>query len=128
MHLVRTYGDYDPTHKHSLHHGGLPAFKLHKVIHLLESQLDADFNLQPLAQKADLSEFHFSRAFKQAIGFSPSRYSIRMRMAKARRLLRETSKTVIEIGLDVGYFSPGHFVQVFRRESGVSPSDYRLGD
>jgi AraC family transcriptional regulator len=46
-------------------------------------------------------------------------------MEKARRLLRETDKSVIEIGLDVGYTSPSHFAQLFRREVGISPSEYR---
>jgi AraC family transcriptional regulator len=44
-------------------------------------------------------------------------------MEKARRLLRETDKSVIEIGLDVGYTSPSYFAQLFRREVGISPSE-----
>jgi AraC family transcriptional regulator len=48
-----------------------------------------------------------------------------MRMAKARLLLRETSRSVIDVGLAVGYDSPSHFAQVFRREVGVSPTEYR---
>jgi AraC family transcriptional regulator len=46
-------------------------------------------------------------------------------MAEARRLLRETERSVIEIGLEVGYSSPSHFAQIFRREVGITPSDYR---
>jgi len=48
-----------------------------------------------------------------------------LRMAEARRLLRETDRSVIDIGLDVGYSSPSHFAQIFRRKVGVSPTDYR---
>lgn len=72
-----------------------------------------------------MSEFHFSRLFKRSTGLTPSQYFIRLRMAEARRLLRETGRRVIEIGLDVGYASPSHFAQVFRRVVGVSPSEYR---
>jgi AraC family transcriptional regulator len=46
-------------------------------------------------------------------------------MEKARRLLRETTKNVIEVGLDVGYSSPSHFAQIFKREVGIAPSAYR---
>jgi AraC-like DNA-binding protein len=35
------------------------------------------------------------------------------------------TKSVVEIALDVGYANPSHFAQLFRRESGLSPSDYR---
>jgi len=46
-------------------------------------------------------------------------------MARARRLLIETQRSVIDIGLEVGYSSPSHFSQIFRREVGVTPSAYR---
>lgn len=45
--------------------------------------------------------------------------------------LRETTKPIIEIGVDVGYTSPSHFAHVFRKETGISPHEYRertLGD
>lgn len=52
-------------------------------------------------------------------------YHIHLRMDAARRLLRETRKSVVEVALDVGYANPSHFAQLFRRETGLSPSDYR---
>lgn len=123
VHVVRSY--VDASSRGRMRRGGLPAFKLQKVSMLLESTLAQEFSLARLARTAGLSEFHFSRAFKKSTGYSPSAYFIRMRIDRARRLLRETSKSVIEIGADVGYSSPSHFAQVFRRETGVSPSEYR---
>jgi len=123
VHLVRTYTD--PNAKGREQRGGLPAFKLRRVTDLLETHLDEEFSLDRLAREAGVSEFHFCRLFKKTTGFAPSGYFIRMRMEKARRLLRETTKSVIEVGLDVGYSSPSHFAHIFRREVGVAPSDYR---
>lgn len=123
VHLVRAYADAGGPSQAP--RGGLPAFKLHRILALLEQRLDGEFRLAPLARAAGLSEFHFCRTFKKTTGFSPSRYFIRLRIDRARRLLRETDKPVIEIGLDVGYASPSHFAQVFRREVGVAPSAYR---
>lgn len=123
VHLVRTYTDPNAVEREQ--RGGLPAFKLRKVMNRLEAHLDEELQLAHLAQESGLSEFHFSRLFKKTTGFSPSQYFIRLRMAKARQLLRETTKSIIEIGLDVGYSSPSHFSQIFRREVGVTPTDYR---
>lgn len=122
IHLVRSYTD---TSLGAPRKAALPAFKLRRVTELMESALDREFSLQSLALEAGLSIFHFSRVFKQSTGFSPSEYFIRLKMAEARRLLRETEKSIIEIGLDVGYSSPSHFALVFKRAVGVTPSDYR---
>ncbi len=46
-------------------------------------------------------------------------------MDKAKRLLRETKKSVVEVALDVGYADPSHFAQLFHRATGLSQSDYR---
>ncbi|HEX8089322.1 MAG TPA: helix-turn-helix transcriptional regulator, partial [Blastocatellia bacterium] len=55
----------------------------------------------------------------------PSLYHINLRMEEARRLLRETKMSVIDVALEVGYANPSHFARLFRRETGLSPSDYR---
>ena len=49
-----------------------------------------------------------------------------LRINEARRLLRETNKSVVDLALEVGYTNPSYFAKLFRRESGLTPSDYRL--
>lgn len=122
IHLVRSYRAPLPAGRRS---NALQAYKLRRVIDLMNQHLAQDFSLAKLAQAAQLSEYHFSRLFKRATGLSPSHYFIRLRIARARQLLLETERSVIYIGLEVGYSSPSHFSQVFRREVGVTPSAYR---
>ena len=64
-----------------------------------------DFSLERLSAQTGLSKLHFQRLFKRATGVSPSRYHINLRMNAARRLLRETKKSVV-VALDVGYAIP----------------------
>lgn len=123
IHLVRTYGDGDPVSRRR--RGALPAFRLHRVARMMQAGLAEPFNLQALAAEAGLSAFHFSRAFKQSTGYSPSSYFIQLKVNEARRLLMETERPVVEIALDLGYSSPSHFAQVFKRAVGVVPSTYR---
>ncbi|MCQ4331527.1 helix-turn-helix domain-containing protein [Stutzerimonas stutzeri] len=122
VHLVRRYLDPRSGARRS---NALQAYKLRRVIEAMKEGLAEDFSLADLARRAELSEYHFSRMFKRATGFSPSRYFIRLRTSRARHLLLETDRSVIDIGLEVGYSSPSHFSQVFRREVGVTPSAYR---
>ena len=84
-----------------------------------------EFSLDQLAGQAGLSKFHFLRLFKSAVGVSPLSYHINLRIEESKRLLRETKQSVVAVALDVGYSNPSHFAQLFRRETGLSPRDYR---
>jgi AraC family transcriptional regulator len=123
VHLARNYGVMDEESR-----GGgpsLPGYKLRQITDWITEHVAEDFDLARLAAQARLSKFHFQRLFKSAVGISPSRYHINLRMNEARRLLRETKKSVVDVALDVGYANPSHFARLFRRETGLSPSDYR---
>lgn len=123
VHLVRGYASEAPAP--TAPHGGLPAHKIHRALASMHQRMDQELDLARLAKEAQLSDAHFSRSFKKSTGFSPSQYLTRMRVEKARSLLRETDMPIVEVGLEVGYASPSHFAQAFRKEVGVSPSDYR---
>jgi AraC family transcriptional regulator len=123
VHLIRNYAAGRRAIRE--YKGGLTGFKLRKVRDLMSTQMKDEFSLIRLAREANMSEFHFSRAFKRTTGLTPSQYFIQLRMERARRLLRETNKSVIEIGLDVGYTNASHFGQIFRREVGMCPREYR---
>ena len=103
----------------------LPGFKLKQVTDWIEGHLEAGFDLGQLAAQAGLSKFHFHRLFKHATGVSPAKYQQNARLNEARRRLRETKQSVVAIAIDLGFSSPSHFAQVFRRETRMTPSEYR---
>jgi AraC family transcriptional regulator len=103
----------------------LPGHKVRQITEWMAEHVAEDLKLDRLAAQAGLSKFHFHRLFKRAMGVSPSRYHINLRMNLARRVLRETKKSVVDVALDLGYANPSHFAKLFRRETGLSPSDYR---
>jgi len=123
VHLARNYGVTD---EESLSTSpSLPGYKLRQITDWMSEHAAEEYDLAQLAARAGLSKFHFQRLFKAAVGVSPSRYHTNLRMNEARRLLRETKRSVIDVALDVGYANPSHFARLFRRETGLSPSDYR---
>jgi len=103
----------------------LPGYKVQQITHWMAEHFAEQFDLAHLAAQAGLSKFHFHRLFKRATGVSPSCYHMNLRMDAARRLLRETKKSVVTVALEVGYASASHFAQLFRRETGLSPTEYR---
>lgn len=123
VHLARNYAVLSDDSTASA--GPLPTFKLRRVTDWMEANLAEEFSLPRLAGQVGMSESHFNRLFKQATGLPPSQYLIRLRVRAAQRMLRETRKSVITIANEVGYSTPSHFAQQFRKESGMSPSDYR---
>ena len=105
--------------------GGLPIRQLRKVEDYLYARLAEDVSIGDLAAQVDLSPFHFCRVFKQTTGMSPLQFITRERITRAQQLMRETSHSLIEIGLEVGFPNPSHFAQVFRRVAGKTPTAYR---
>jgi AraC family transcriptional regulator len=66
-----------------------------------------------------------SRVFKQAKGLTPLEFVTRERITDAQQLIRETSHSLMEIALEVGYTSPSHFAKAFRRVTGTTPKEFR---
>ncbi len=107
--------------------GGLPIARLRKIEDYVRAHLAESISVEALAEMVELSPFHFSRVFKHATGMSPLQFVTRERIVRAQQLVRETSRSLIEIALEVGYTSPSHFAQVFRRVVGVAPTEFRSG-
>ncbi len=82
-------------------------------------------DIPALARIAAVSEAHFIRTFHATFGETPHRYLQRRRVERSMFLLRETTRSVTDICLDVGFTSLGTFSRTFREIVGESPSAYR---
>jgi AraC family transcriptional regulator len=123
VHLARNYGVTDEESRSGS--PSLPGYKLRQITDWMAEHVAEDLTLARLAAQAGLSKFHFQRLFKSAVGVSPSHYHVNLRMNLARQLLRETKMSIVDVALEVGYADPSYFAQLFRKETGLSPSDYR---
>jgi AraC family transcriptional regulator len=107
--------------------GGLPRWRLKRVLAYVDDNLSHDISLDDLARVACLSSHHFSELFRQSMGTSPYRYVMARRVECAKVMLRTSVKGVLEIALAVGFSDQSHFSKVFRRATGTTPGLYRAG-
>ena len=78
-----------------------------------------------LAKKYKVSYSYFSRTFKQMMNMSFKEYINYLRINEAQRLLLTTGKSITDISMEMGFSSPSHFINVFRRHMGRAPKQYR---
>ncbi|MCF5507011.1 MULTISPECIES: GlxA family transcriptional regulator [unclassified Pseudomonas] len=96
-----------------------------KVQHWLQASGAVDVSVAAMAQEANLEERTFLRRFRSATGLKPTEYCQHLRVGKARQMLEFTNGTIDHIAWTVGYQDPGAFRTIFKKITGLSPSDYR---
>lgn len=104
---------------------GLSSRKLRQAISYIHDNLEKDLTLAEIAAVVGMSMYHFSRLFKQSTGFAPHQYVMNCRIAKAKKLLTGSEKTIEQISEQVGFQSQSHFTNVFRKFMGITPKVYR---
>jgi AraC-like DNA-binding protein/DNA-binding response OmpR family regulator len=78
-----------------------------------------------IAKAIGVSENYFTRLFSQELGLSPWDYLNRFRVNQAKELFRRTQGSVQQIANQVGFKDPKYFSRVFRKLTGLSPSEFR---
>ena len=91
----------------------------------IEAYFSEDINIDFLADYCGMSVRSFKRRFKQATGDAPLRYLQRFRIESAKRLLEKSALSVEEISGRAGYRDAAFFRELFKRYTGISPSEYR---
>lgn len=90
----------------------------------MESRFDQDITLQEVADHVGMNSTYFSLLFKEKAGKSYIKYLTYIRIEKAKELLL-AGKKVAEVSEQVGYHSYRHFSELFKKQTGVSPGQYK---
>ena len=77
-----------------------------------------------LSERLEVSAAHLGRLFTKKIGVSPGKYITRVRIEYAKLLLRDPDTTIGYVAEASGFANANYFAKVFRRETGLSPSEY----
>jgi AraC family transcriptional regulator len=89
----------------------------------LERRFDQQHSLRQLAGSVGMSTFHFARVFSELVGTAPHQYLLRTRLRNAAQMLQQGA-SVTDTCFACGFQNLSHFVRLFRRRFGTSPSRY----
>lgn len=93
---------------------GLSQPAIIKAIEIMESTIETPLRSPQIAQQVGVSTRQLERLFMRHLGCSPTSYYIKLRLEQARRLLRQTTMSVLEIGVACGFTSASHFARAYR--------------
>ncbi len=99
--------------------------KMDKARVLIREQINADISPEAIAKELIMTYSWFRRLFKQYTGLAPAQYIAQLRLQRAKELLSTTSKSVKEIAVEMNYESVDYFSTQFRRQTKMTPTQYR---
>jgi AraC family transcriptional regulator len=123
IHLLRHYSDWHKPLRD--YQGGMPKRKLQQAIAYIHDHLADDLTITAIADELEMSQYYFSRLFKQSIGVSPYRYVMEQRIEAAKQLLKKTPLPISMIADRVGFANQNQLTIQFRNLTGTTPSNYR---
>lgn len=100
-------------------------FEIERTIEFMHQSFGDKLTIAELAKMVSMSESHFTRTFKQETGLAPMEFLIKLRLEKAKKLLRSGAKNITEVSLQCGFSSASHFSASFTKHLGITPSEYQ---
>ena len=95
------------------------------IIDFIDENFDKDLQLKTIARKFNYNEQYVARLFKSFSDISLHQYIINRRIEEANFYLAETSLSVKDISQKIGYTDSHNFMKLYKRETGMTPSEYR---
>ncbi len=123
VHLLKTYSNNRPLIKS--YSNQLPNRTLQSVIDYIQVHLDREILLTELAQIARINHYYFCTLFKKSTGLSPHRYILQQRIERAKKLLKHSQDTIVDIAFQCGFVNQSHFTRRFHEMTGLTPKVYR---
>lgn len=99
--------------------------KLSEAVALMEANIEEPLATDDIANLVGISRRQLERQFKQYLGSVPSRYYLELRLQHARRLLRESNHSMVQVGLMCGFSSGSHFSTAYGALFGITPREER---
>lgn len=103
--------------------------QISKECFVAKKYIDANYakniTLDLLAEITHINKFYLSHSFTEYVGTSPINYLMETRLAASKELLLSSSRSIAEVASSTGFSSQSYFSQIFRKNTGMSPLQYR---
>ena len=99
--------------------------RIKEALELMEANLSEPLPTEDIARLVGISRRQLERLFRQHLGTLPSRYYLELRLKATRRQLKQTSQSILQIGLSCGFVSGPHFSTAYRSFFGHTPREER---
>ncbi|WP_310602030.1 response regulator transcription factor [Anaerosporobacter sp.] len=93
----------------------------------IDTHYTKDISLDDVSREVDISPYYFSKIFKDETGENFIEYVTNIRIEKAKELLASSEYSMKEIGCMIGYSDPNYFSRAFKKNVGVTPTEYKEG-
>ena len=97
-----------------------------QLMKFLEQRIDDDgLRIDDMAEAVNLSRTVFYEKIRQIVGVSPVDFLKQVRMQRARQLIAKSTMSISQVAYAVGFTDPKYFARCFKKETGMTPSEYR---
>ena len=96
-----------------------------RVKQYMDEHFAEDITLDTLAALSHMNKHYLVHAFNKEVGCSPISYLLARRIVESKHLLENSSDSVSQVGLRLGFSSPSYFSQRFKKAVGITPLEYR---
>lgn len=93
----------------------------------IEEHFNKELSLDEMAREIGISPYYLSKLFKETAGIGYVEYTTRLRMEYAKEQLGSSDKSVKEICRNAGYQDPNYFSRIFKKWTGMTPTEFREG-
>jgi two-component system response regulator YesN len=91
----------------------------------IDQHITEDISLETVADKVGLAPTYFSYFFKKMTNETFVQYRMKKRIEMAKRLLEMPHYKIVDVGMEIGYQNYPHFSKIFKKMTGISPTEYR---
>lgn len=99
---------------------------MEKLLRFMEEHIaDEDLKIEELAEAVHMGRTVFYGKIKALVGMSPSDFLRRLRMQRAEELIARSKMNFSQIAFRIGFSDPKYFTKCFKKETGMTPSEYR---